>query len=177
MSSPTRHFPTVCQVCGVSFLAWHDHQKFCSVECSGKAHTGTGHPRWKGDTKSHGYVYISVDGKRIRENRLVAERALGKPLPEGCKVHHWDENKENNDPSNLVICENDAYHMLLHARKRRLDDTGSFDLKRCLTCNEIKPLTAFHKRRRAWDGANEICIACALVKASNYRNKTKQSYV
>ena len=31
---------------------------------------------------------------------------------------HLDGNPRNNAPSNLVICQDKAYHMLLHARQR-----------------------------------------------------------
>jgi len=178
MSSTVREFPKVCAECGIQFLAWFNRQKWCSHQCSAKAHSGIHHHAWNnGRSSDHGYPTIRINGKKVRENRAVAERVLGKPLPSTCVVHHWDENIENNEPSNLVICENDAYHNLLHARMRRLRDTGSFELKRCLTCNEIKPITDFHKRRRAWDGTTEDCKPCAIARAAYYRNKTNQSYV
>jgi hypothetical protein len=66
------------------------------------------HPR----ANTRGYVY---------EHILVAESVLGHSLPAGAVVHHVDGNKHNNAPGNLVICEDDAYHRLLHTRMRRLD--------------------------------------------------------
>jgi hypothetical protein len=54
----------------------------------------------------------------VAEHTLVAERALGKFLPDGAVVHHVDQVKTHNDPSNLVVCQDAAYHALLHYRLR-----------------------------------------------------------
>ena len=78
--------------------------------------------RFKG---SEGYILIMVNGKRVPEHKIIAEKALGKSLPEGAMVHHFDGNRQNNHYSNLVICPNSAYHHLLHTRAR--DMIGSYD--------------------------------------------------
>lgn len=38
----------------------------------------------------------------LQEHILIAERALGKPLPRGTEVHHVDESKANNARTNLT---------------------------------------------------------------------------
>ena len=58
------------------------------------------------------YFYGNLGSYRKR-----AERALGKPLPAGTVIHH--HNYKGND-SQLVICQDRAYHRLLHARMRTL---------------------------------------------------------
>ena len=66
----------------------------------------------------------------------VAEKALGKPLPNGAEVHHIDENPSNNAPSNLVICPDVAYHKLLHQRQRAFDACGHYGWRKCQFCRQ-----------------------------------------
>jgi hypothetical protein len=71
------------------------------------------------------------DYKKVYEHILLAERALGKPLPPKAVVHHMNENPaDNHTPFNLVICPDQAYHLLLHQRTRELRKRGEEELKR-----------------------------------------------
>jgi len=95
--------------------------------------------------KDCGYKFITVDGRQRREHIVVAERAIGKPLPLGALVHHVDEDRLNNDPSNLVICPDDAYHRLLHQRASALDACGHADWRKCPFCKHYSaPETMLH---------------------------------
>lgn len=89
--------------------------------------------------EGNGYFKVRADGSQIREHVAVAERALGKRLPLGALVHHVDEDKSNNAPSNLVICPDDAYHLLLHRRMRALDACGHADWIKCWVCKRYSP--------------------------------------
>lgn len=79
------------------------------------------HPR----AMSNGYVF---------EHLLIAEKALGYSVPKGVEVHHFDENKANNSPSNLVICPDRAYHFLLHQRQKAFDACGNPNWEKCQFC-------------------------------------------
>ena len=79
---------------------------------------------------------LTVNGRKVFEHVLIAERVLGRKLPAGACVHHADENPSNNTPSNLVICPNQAYHSLLHIRARSLAECGNADWRKCKRCGK-----------------------------------------
>lgn len=97
------------------------------------------HPR----ANANGYVL---------EHLLVAERALGRPLSLEMEVHHVNEITSDNRGTNLVICEDLAYHKLLHRRMRAYRATGNPNSWKCKYCKQwgldlyVKPLDrgAYH---------------------------------
>lgn len=98
---------------------------------------------WKGGHRydKDGYILIlmhehpTADSKGyIREHILIAERVLGKSLPPKAKMHHGNENRSDNLHSNLIVCENNTYHMLLHMRIRALRVSGHADWRKCKFC-------------------------------------------
>lgn len=70
------------------------------------------------------------------EHVEVAERALGKPLPKGAIVHHVNGVKTDNCPENLVVCQDQAYHKLLHQRMRARDACGNPNWRCCKWCKK-----------------------------------------
>lgn len=77
--------------------------------------------RGTGTISMKGYVVVIINGQSFLEHRLLAEKALGKKLPEGACVHHMNEKPwDNYTPFNLVVCPNDEYHKLLHKRAKEL---------------------------------------------------------
>lgn len=88
------------------------------------------------------YRMRSDGGKLHLAHRLRAEEALGKPLPRGAVVHHADGSKSEHAP--LVICQDEAYHRLLHHRMRIVAAGGDPNTERiCNGCKQLKPLEAF----------------------------------
>ena len=67
----------------------------------------------EGSINAAGYRIYTVNGERKYAHRLAAEKILGKNLPIKAVVHHHYGN-----PPTLVICPDQAYHLLLHARSR-----------------------------------------------------------
>lgn len=84
------------------------------------------HPK----AKSNGYVY---------EHTILAEKVLGKPMPIKSEAHH-------HTPEQLVICQNNAYHKLLHLRTRALRESGNSNFRRCTFC-------------RVWDHPDNLYIS------------------
>jgi hypothetical protein len=80
-------------------------------------------PNWQGGRKvdKRGYVYINVGRDHpmagttpyVAEHRLVMAEMLGRWLTWDEIVHHIDEDKGNNDPSNLELKDR-ASHMRAH---------------------------------------------------------------
>ncbi len=83
---------------------------------------------------SSGYVAVQIGKVNKFEHVLVAEKALGKPLPPKAVVHHVNENRTDNRTENLVICPDRAYHNLIHRRMRALAASGHADWLLCNYC-------------------------------------------
>lgn len=65
---------------------------------------------------------INDRGEIVRrsEHVVVAELAAGRPLSTSEVVHHIDLDKNNNDPSNLLICKDNKQHRQFHGQLERL---------------------------------------------------------
>jgi hypothetical protein len=89
-----------------------------------------------------GYVY---------EHILVAEVALGKLLPDGAAVHHFNENRGDNNNINLIVCDSKSYHNLLHMRQRAYYECGNVHWRRCPFCKQYDdPLNLYSKGKNCW---------------------------
>ncbi len=129
--------------------------------------TGENHPSWNGGKRRKaGGRYVGVrapDHPRadpsgyVLEHILVAERALGKALPEACQVHHLNGDGTLNSGRNLVICQDQAYHHLLHRRQRALDASGHADWIRCNICRGYGPAEDMYLRDGGKWGSHRTC--------------------
>lgn len=81
--------------------------------------------------KGNNYKQIGTGSDIKLEHRIIAEEALGKPLPLLVAIHHYGKKCDNHS---IVICENDAYHFLLHRRDRAYKATGNPNMRKCHIC-------------------------------------------
>ena len=102
-----------CIYCGKNFKrsrpknSQNELHRYCSTKCSRQAITNKmlATPR----INDKGYVMIgcrehpSARGGRVREHRLVVEKAIGRYLDKSEIVHHIDGDRQNNELSNLMI--------------------------------------------------------------------------
>lgn len=123
---------------------------------------------WKGGRRvsRDGYVEVrsrlhphSQQNGYALEHVLVASAALGVPLPRGAVVHHIDEDRQNNRRSNLVICQDRAYHNLLHRRMRALASCGNAGWLRCCRCLKYDAPENLSYNARASQAWHKSCAA------------------
>lgn len=142
MERNRRRFARVCIQCGITYQALDGSKgMYCTKACyfdSRRGRTGAAHSSWRGGRRKQGKGYIGIyqpehpraskqgggRGGYVPEHVLVAEKALGKFLPVRAVVHHVNGVITDNRPQNLVICEDQAYHLLIHRRARQKAAAG-----------------------------------------------------
>jgi len=118
------------------------------------------------------YYYKIKNGKYINsEHRIIAERALGRELPPGVQVHH--HNGYDRDTTVLVICENNQYHKLLHARENALKACGNPLWRKCSYCGEYDSPENLYMSKRNTNHVNHR--KCKAKHESN--RKIKNGFV
>jgi len=96
-----------------------------------EAGTGTKH--------NSGYWMYEINGRCVMRHILIVEKAIGHSLPLGAEVHHVDGVRSNDDPSNLVVCQDRNYHQLLHKRTKAFAACGHADWLSCQICKQYSP--------------------------------------
>lgn len=92
------------------------------------------------EPSNHGDGYLTVyagpkQGRKLL-HREIMEGIIGRPLLDTEIVHHNDENRGNNDPLNLVLCQSSAEHQALHLKARALRESGHADWRKCSFCKQ-----------------------------------------
>lgn len=141
---------------------------------------GNKNSHWKGGSyvNDSGYKMVYYPGHErassngyVREHILIAEKALGKALPEKSQVHHWGETLDN---SRLVICEDQIYHQLLHIRAKSLHESGDPNKRKCKFCGSYDNVENLHcvrsNRGHGWNVYHLLCAREYDRKRKNFKN-------
>jgi len=145
---------------------------------------GHNNANWKGGKslgRTNQKYTISLNHKHpkghngyVLEHRLIAEKVLGKYLPQSAVVHHINGDTFDNRNQNLVICENDSYHQLLHRRKIALKECGHADWRKCCFCHEYdNPINLIYNKM----GRNSFHRICKNNYKKQWREKQCNSAV
>jgi hypothetical protein len=135
----------------VKFIRWHIPSK-------------EKHWRWKGGGK---YRRVNLKGRFEWEHRIIAEKALGKKLPDSAVVHHWSEFYGMRGNSCLVVCENQAYHLFLHQRQRAFEACGRAYWLRCPYCKRYDDPGNLYVRKNQSQGWH---LTCKLQNETRRKN-------
>lgn len=93
-------------------------------------------PNGSGHIMDRGYVRRMIDYETSFDHIRIVETAIGHPLAFGVQIHHVDGNPSNNSPSNLVVCQDAAYHMLLHLRTNAISLGFPANYRKCRFCKQ-----------------------------------------
>ena len=117
-------------------------------------------------------------GRTVRMHVAVAETALGKRLPSGACVHHVNEDQRDNRNCNLVICQDNSYHKLIHYRMAALRECGNVNWIRCGYCGTYgdPEYASFYKinSRKGWHRECSRRAAMGRYYKNHEENKEKQ---
>jgi hypothetical protein len=121
------------------------------------------------------YRSVRVGCKNDNEHRVIAERVLGRRLPHGVEVHHWDDNGRNNEGRNLVICQDKAYHKLIHKRQRILRLGGDPNKEWwCSFCSKLRPINLFWIRKTGRNSGS-LVSGCKVCRAERHRQQAEKN--
>jgi hypothetical protein len=120
----------ICSVEGCeqnAFAKNYCQQHYDSVTKHGREYLISA-PDGSGYSTKDGYREYTINGEKVLEHVMLAEKALGKKLPPKTVIHHMNGIKDDNfTPLNLVICPDQAYHMLIHKRTRDLEKRNAIE--------------------------------------------------
>ncbi len=157
-----------------------NHIKNCPVRfIKGHNSRGSLHHHWSGGIKNNGEGYVEIKCSNhpkscrgyVYEHILVAEQALGSYLPDGAVIHHVDGNKKNNDNNNLVICNSDSYHKLLHQRHKALISCGNANYLKCSYCQKYDDKKNLYVRKNSNQGWHAKCSTMHRKNKNTSRGK------
>lgn len=87
----------------------------------------------------------------------MVEQIIGKSLPSKSVIHHINGNRDDNRPRNLVLCQDQAYHMLIHLRMRSIEATGKSNYRMCKYCKKWDSLDKLSTIKKQTTYYHSIC--------------------
>lgn len=117
---------------------------------------------WNGKTYKQS---VGFDGKMKRLHVELAENVLGRKIPQGVVVHH----AEGGFVGALVICENKAYHNLLHARMNAFAATHDPKKRKCKRCKQYDTLNNLRV-----DGSSFVHNKCSALYLREWYKKKRE---
>lgn len=104
-----------CRMCAAPFTAARANIVFCTESCGSEWRARRARPMGsRRRVDRAGYVWI---GNQL-EHRLVMERVLGRKLRRDEDVHHRNEDRSDNRPTNLELRSHREHAALHHAIRR-----------------------------------------------------------
>jgi len=111
----------------------------------------------------------------IYAHRLIAENKIGRKLKKGEIVHHIDENKNNNDPNNLIVFVSRRAHVshhkgnpLIKTNEKYVYDCEPKTKDNCLKCG--KELYDNYTK-------NKLCSNCYHISQRKVERPTKEQLI
>jgi hypothetical protein len=175
----------ICLNCGETFYRTQRNgsygpKRYCSPSCRYKHMSGERHQNYTNGRyvpPNNDYITLLMpdhprsSNGRVKEHIVIMEKLNGGSLPGGAEVHHKDGNRKNNDPSNLMLCSGRQEHMIIERKQKRIAEFGTLDVKRCISCKEVKHLDQYSKNWRSWDTKTNECKECACERTRAYQRK------
>ena len=121
---------------------------------------------WKGGITNSGFYkrvlkqqpdHPKANKGYVLQYVLIVEKILGRYLRDKEIVHHVDGNPTNDKNSNLVVCENQKYHIFLHMRTRALKACGHANWIKCTYCKKYDNPDNMYIRKDRPEGWHQEC--------------------
>ena len=132
---------------------------------------------WYMDSRDNCYIHTPEHPNATKmgyvlSHRLIAEHVLGRHLKPTEHIHHIDGNRWDDRYKNLVICQNNAYHRLLHKREMALKACGHANWLICRYCHDYDDPGNMVVKERSDGGIRAWHRECCRVHSNErYRRK------
>lgn len=103
-------------------------------------------------------------GGLMDADRMYAVEVLGKYLSKDTVLHH-------HKGETFVLCQNKAYHNLLHQRLRAYEETGDAHKRKCIICKQYDLLENLEEHKQNKKYVNYRHKSCRNKEAREHYHK------